>query len=401
MKKLLFIFLSVFFCFSAAACNQTGQSSSSSEAVDAQPQASQSAVVVFNDFENQKVLNTVGMNGYLGKCELNADKTYVTSGEKSLKLTVSSSPYYQEKGSLYQSLNHESLGLGNYTNLNEVSHICLDVYSAQEEDRTIGIQLIYQYNDYKESFKSMIEWFEVSKGENVIEYAVSREMIKLDIGDVRFVEAIEIFFERGTQDEVYYLDAFRMYKTKVPAPSFTVTLQEDEICSFDYKWQFNYLTNRSYVQSDMQPIFEFNTDSRYTVNGSGGSLKVTFPAATKNDMHYPAFYVGKDLMKYIDLSLYDDNDLLSVDIYSDTPEGMGLFMLLTGEAWDTQEFVVKTVGVSYGKWVNFKISVGELNRIKTKEGLSFEDTCFLGFSVGSKTWEQTAYFDNIRMEVVE
>lgn len=400
MKKLFLIFLSVLLCFSAVACKQSEESSSSQDAIF-QTEESQSAVIVFNDFENQKVFNTVGMNGYLGKCELNGDKTYVTSGEKSMKLTVSSTPYYQGNGSLYQSLNHAPLGLGNYTNLNEISHICLDVYSEQTENRTIGIQLVYQYNDYKESYKSMIEWFTVSKGKNVIEYAVSREMIALDVGDVRFVEAIEIFFERGSTDEVYYLDAFRMYKTKVPTPTFTVKLQEDEICSFDYKWQCNYLTNRSYVQSDMQPIFEFNTDPLYTVNGSGSSLKVTFPKATKNDIHYPAFYVGKDLMKLINLSLYDDNDLLCVDVYSATPEGMDLFMLLTGEAWDTQEFLVQNVGVTYGKWINFKISVGELNAKRTNDNLSFQDTCFLGFSVGSKTWEQTAYFDNIRMEVVD
>lgn len=400
MRKLLLIFLSVILCFSAVACSATEQSSLSQDD-DAQGSNSSSAVIVFNDFENQKVFNTVGMNGYLGKCELNEDKTYVTSGENSMKLTVSSTPYYQGNGSLYQSLNHAPLGLGDYTNLNEISHICLDIFSEQAEERTIGIQLIYEYNDYKDSPKSMIEWFTVFKGKNVIEYAVSREMIDLDIGDVRFVEAIEIFFERGATDEVYYLDAFRMYKTKVPAASFSVKLREDEICLFDYKWQFNYLTNRSYVQSDMQPIFEFNTDPSYTVSGSGGSLKVAFPEAPKNDIHYPAFYVGKDLMKLIDLSLYDDNDLLCVDIYSDTPEGMDLFMLLTGEAWDTQEFLVKSIGLTYGKWVNFKISVGELNAMKTKDNLSFKDTCFLGFSVGSKTWRQTAYFDNIRMEVVE
>ncbi len=399
MKKVLLIFLSVLLSFSAVACKKAEQSSSSSQG--AQPQESQSAVIVFNDFENQKSFNTVGMKGYLGNCELNDDKAYVTSGEKSMKLTVSSNPYYIGNGSLYKSLNHDPLGLGNYTNLNEISHICLDVYSEQEEDRTIGIQLIYEYRDYKDSPKSMVEWFTVSKGKNVIEYAVSRELIELDIGDVRFVEAIEIFFERGETDEVYYLDAFRMYKTKVPASPFTVKLQEDEICSFDYKWQFSYLTNRTYVQSDIQPIFEFNTEPSYTVSGSGGSLKVTFPAAEKNDIYYPAFYVGHDLMKLVDLSLYDDNDLLCVDVYSATPEGMDVFLLLTGEAWDTQEFLVKTVALSYGKWINFKISVGDLNAIRTKDNLTFKDTCFLGFSVGSKTWAQTAYFDNIRMEVVE
>ncbi len=398
MKKVLLTFLSILLCFSAVACKRTEESSSQG----ATPQEeSKSAVVVFNDFENQKVFNTVGVNGYLGKCELNDDKAYVTSGEKSMKLIVSSNPYYAGNGSLYQSLNHAPLGLGNYTNLNEISHICLDVYSEQEEDRTIGIQLVYEYRDYKDSPKSMVEWFTVSKGKNVIEYAVSRELINLDIGDVRFVEAIEIFFERGETDEVYYLDAFRMYKTKVPASSFTVKLQEDEICLFDYKWQFSYLTNRTYVQSDMQPIFEFNTEPSYTVSGSGGSLKVTFPAAEKNDVYYPAFYVGHDLMKLVDLSLYDDNDLLCVDIYSATPEGMDVFLLLTGEAWDTQEFLVKTVALSYGKWINFKISVGDLNAMRTKDNLTFEDTCFLGFSVSSKTWAQTAYFDNIRMEVVE
>ncbi len=401
MKKLVSVIISALMCFgfmgiSSGCADNTAESSSSQGTVQ-----TESKIGKVNPFDTQKNLSSIQMFGYLGKAELNKDKAFIKEGEGSMKVTVSANPIANESPYLFQGLNQTPISRGDFTNFDYVSHVVMNVYNQQQEKSRIGLRLIYKYDSWGDTKQSVITWFDVAPGWNSIEYVPGREYIALNGDGVRFVEAIGIVFERSAADTVYYLDDLRQYNTTIPPSEIVNRLAENEICSFDYMWQCMALGNLSWVSARMQPIVEFNTNPKYTSTGSGGSLKLTFPADTKDDISWPGVIIPQSSIDSIDFSAYDDNDLFCIDAYTPENSAVSQFTVILCGTEMTQNFFQASHNLQPGAWSTFKISVGEIRKKDTSSLVDFEDLKNIELTVSGRTIKTELYFDNIRMEVVD
>ncbi len=398
MKKIVSVIMSALICFGligVAGCIDKEETPQNAPTVE-----TPSKIGKVNPFDTQKQLSSVQMFGYLGKAELNKDAAYIKEGEGSMKVTVESDPIANESPFFYQGLDQTPISRANFTNFDYVSHVAMEVYNAQEETSRIGLRLIYKYDSWGDTKQSIITWFDLTPGWNAVEYVPGREYITLNGDGIRFVESIALVFERGEEDTVYYLDDLRQYQTNIAPSTIIKQLAENEICSFDHKWQSMSLGNLYWVDAKMQPIVEFNLDPKYTATGSGGSLKLTFPADSKDDISWPGIIIPSTSLETIDFSVYDDNDVLCIDAY--TPEGKSadsFTLLLLGP--NTSTYFQQSQRLKAGAWTNFRITVGEIRKKDTNSRVDFEDTDAIEITVSGRTREQVLYLDNIRMEVVD
>ncbi len=400
MKKIISLFVSALLCLGvmgAAGCSSKDSQEPSTPTVEVE---ASSKIDKVNPFDSQRQLSSLQMFGYLGKAELNKDENYIKEGEGSMKVTVDANPISNESPFFYQGLDQTPISRGNFTNFDYVSHVVMETYNAQETDSRIGLRLIYKYDSWGDTKQSIITWFDLKPGWNTIEYVPGREYINLNGDGIRFVESIALVFERGTEDTVYYLDDLRQYRTNIPPSTIIKQLAENEICSFDHKWQSMSLGNLYWVSAKMQPIVEFNVNPAYTATGNGGSLKLTFPADSKDDISWPGVIIPSATLETIDFSVYDDNDVLCVDAYTPEDKQVDSFtILLLGP--NTTLFFQDNQRLKAGAWTQYRISVGDIRKMDSSSLVDFEDLDAIEFTVSGRTREQVVYFDNVRMEVID
>ncbi len=397
IKTLLLTAVMAMTAFSAVfavgcAAGETGNSSSDSTAEATEKEGS---IVTLNAFDNHVDIDTVWFQNLAGRMELNeTDKTYIKDGDASAKLIIDSKPYKPLEPKLTQALKLTKKKK-DYTDFSFTRFVTLDVYNASEETKILEMQLEFQWTT------SARESFELApKAWTTVQYSIDREYILSDYGTSEsgelYVKGLNIYFDRGAQDDVYYLDNMKIYKTGIPAAPVVRKLDENEFCSFDKIWQTRLVGGLTWVNTSLLPEFSYTSEN--TATGYGSALRMKAPAATDVLVgNFTGLQFSDKLIQMFPWAEYDDNDCFCFEVYS--PEGNGvpkIWFNLFGQT--NSNFYQKIMDLPQGKWITVSVPVSTLN-LKATEENSFADMKIVQITYQAAATEQVLYLDNFRVEV--
>lgn len=375
-------------------------------------------LIVLNDFENQKDLDTIHLRGYLGRATLNKEEDFVTRGDGSLFVQVEAQRYASsaDPQSIYQECNLKAKGI-DYTDFAYTSDVTVDVYNANETAKEFKFQLVYEIHNGEELIAEVAQSYVLEPGVwTTIRYSVERAFVPIQ-HEVSYVKALILAFEnppddqykpfdaedKGKRFDEYYVDNICLYKTTVPFTTETRTLVHHdnvkEVCSFDNLWQIKNLT-LNYPASVAVSWCKDNT-----VDGTGSSLRIDTIPSTAGYADWPAVQVNKDLFtgstvgNALDFIDFDDNDEIAFDWYM-PGEGMDNCSVTINALYD--RVFSKTAMGERGKWNTFRVTVAEINdHLEAKESnnnlfAKFKTIAF-GLGRGMPGAVRSLYIDNIRM----
>ena len=387
MKKVLLFMLSFVLLFSAACAD--GETSDGSE---------EAMVAAVNRFETQSDLDTMTLHGVLGRAELNQDPSFVKEGEGSLKTTVISDPYKSAQPYLYQSLKIEKSG-SDYTDFSKTEHVTLSVYSAQAAVCRIGLQMVFASGNGT----GVTEWFDlVPSGWTFVKYTIVREFIPEIVGlegkTMCPVTGLNIFFERPKEDEVFYLDDLKIYKTEKTYVPIEMSLAADEICSFDKLWQVQKLGFECYGGEELFPHVSFVNDN--TSTGKGAALKIETVPGTGQE-RWPGIVLNEEMLAMVDWASYGEEDRLCFDVYTPAKNGLDkVYLNLYSNG--TNIAAMDGFSLQRGEWVTVSYTVKELNARSPSPSLDFSKVTGIKLFYLEHTGEaKIVYVDNFRMERAE
>lgn len=385
MKKILTLILSAILLLSVTACSKKKE----------EPIVTSDKVVTLNNFDNQVDLNTLTLNGVLGKAELNDQVSYLISGEGSLKVTVIANPYKSSQPYLYQAMQINKAGI-DCTDFSNVEHVTLQVYNTQTTTEKIGMQMVYTdtYN------KGITEWFELKpQAWTNVKYTISREFIpetKTVDGSMKYlVTGMNIIFNRPTKDEVFYLDEMKVYKTDKGFTPVKMTLEKDEICSFDKLWQVQKLGFECYDGAELVPSVSYVKDN--TATGVGAACRMeTVPGPGAG--RWPGIVFNEEMLKLIDWSSYKDDDKLCFDAYTPSINGLDMIYLnlyVNGVRYASMD----GASLKRGEWTTISYTVKQMNGYSPSPSMTFAGVTGIKlFYLEHSGTPKIVYLDNFRME---
>ena len=212
-----------------------------------------------------------------------------------------------------------------------------------------------------------------------------------------FVESLKILFERGNEDTVYYLDNLKIYKTEKSFTPVTLSLKENEICSFDQDWQVELLE----PEGRPETLASYTRATDVTSTGSGSSVRVEAPGASSNLGSWPGIFLCRDMTALVPWSEYPEDAYLCFDVYA--PEGNGLDCVwLSMYSGAQRYFVTDQLFVTPGVWTTYRFSVKDMNsHWSNPNNKKYNVSTTTGITI---RWAehtnptQVVYVDNFRME---
>ena len=398
MRKFIAVLATILLAFSAVGCSTKDKNDGGNESVGATPT---NPVVTLNGFESNMDLNTISANGVLGKIQINKDTNFLTEGKQSAKVTVTSKPWQTRTPSLFQATEIKYKE-ENYTDFGKVKHVLFDIYNAENTEKKIGVQLAYtlggDVSRFWVSAGSVAKFYTLQPNAwTTVRFDVPREYIPTakdaDGNTINKVIGINLEFERPKDaDENFYIDNFRLYRSQTSFNAIEMTLQTDEICSFDSLWQMETLTSFG----DIAP--SLNLVGNITSTGQGTALRMDLPSGEKAGSC--GFYLGSSVISQVDWDSYDDNDELCFDVYVPETGGCGNFSIrMTGNGtWIVDDYYYS---LPRGEWITFRYSVARINGGLHAQGdRVFRNMNNFGIYTSLRPSEEiaTIYVDNIRME---
>lgn len=379
MKRFLILTLCLLLLTSTTACATKTQTTNQN-----------SKVVTLNTYETQADLDTMTLAGVLGKAELNKQSSFVKKGNGSLKVTVIADPYKSAQPSLYQAMKLKKAGI-DCTDFSKVEHVTIDVYNTQTTEKRIGLQMVFT-----DSFnKGITEWFTLKpSGWTAVKYTIAREFIPQN-KNVSLVTGMNLIFDRGSEDEVYYLDEMKIYKTDKGFTPVTMSLGKDEICSFDKLWQVQKLGFECYDGEELMPSASYVKDNTSTGNGAALRLDtVAGPGANR----WPGIVLNEEMLKLVDWSSYGEEDKFCFDVY--TPAINGLDKVYLNLYCNGTRFAsMDGVSLKRGEWITISYKVKDFNGLSNSPSLQFSKvTGIKVFYLEHTGKSKIVYFDNFRME---
>jgi len=387
MKKILSTVVSVAMLLSMTACDFLPNKEETPSEVN-------TGICTVNDFESNEEFNLIRLFGVLGTVTQNTEAEYVKSGVSSAKVVVESDPYKAGSPYIEQAFELKKKGV-DYRNFSDVAAVSMDVYNATGGETRMGLQLTYKYSN------GTRKNFDLQEGWNTIRFSVKREYIPqyTDAYDVTapFVEGLKIMFERGEEDGVYYLDNLKLYKTEKSYSPVTMSLKENEICSFDQDWQVELLE----PEGRPEVLASYTRVTDVTATGSGSSVRVEAPGSASNLESWPGIFLCRDMTALVPWAEYPDDAYLCFDVYAPKENGLGS-VWLSMYSGAQRYFVTEELIVSPGAWTTYRFSVKDMNthwsnpnnkkyNVATTTGITMRWAEHTGSTC-------IVYFDNFRME---
>ena len=375
---------------------------------------------LINDFESIEdlyELSWYGPYGSFGKADISTDAQYVTSGKSSLKLN----PIGDYRTGVAPT--YLMLPLNRHTEhkASQMTSVSFDVFNASYRDATISCALAIsgtntKYIDFivKKDTHQKIE----------LEYDLTAMSAMYDLNTV---EGIYVKFpkaeNRETQaDNIFYIDNFNAEYTPFDLKGYTLTLAENEFCSFDERYH-EYFVNTNCGTGSIEgyrPELSINTNPFYCSDraaedflyGKNKSLKLVAKAGLNKG--YPGFTFADDLWHHFEWSEMDGK-ALSFDVYNDSesPFSFGFSIFRNpdnykagyydryGKSYEIPAYSWATVVLPIQEWNdstkntngNKMTSYVQNGKVVYTYGIPF--FYYSAASVG--TADRTFYFDNFRI----
>ncbi|MBQ8428902.1 MAG: hypothetical protein IJX30_02275 [Clostridia bacterium] len=390
MKKFLALIMTLGFLFSCSACGSDDKKNTGGEQSGTDNSVGSNPVVTLNSFDDQTVMNRLMLRGVLGKVELNTqDNAYIKSGVGSAKVTISAEPYKTAQPYLYQATEFFTTG-EDYSDFAKAANLTLWVYNAQETTKKVGLQFVYSAE-----LSDITQWYELApQSWTQLRCTVAREYLTATNGEYK-VEGINVVFNRGETDDVYYLDEFNLYRTDTEFTPVTMNLDEHEICSFDKYWQVRKLNVGCWGDQSLVPSVEWVKDN--TATGSGGALRViTTPIGTAD--RWPYIVINATTFSMIDLAQYGKGDKLCFEAYAPELNGMDRIWMEMYSTGGLKYYTSDVITLKKGEWITVSIDIEKINATGRLYDTSELRILHQGYTGDNA---KIFYVDNIRIEVGE
>lgn len=356
-------------------------------------------------FETYGEFMAVTQSNFLGKYSLNSDEAFIKSGKSSVKIEVSGSGYGNDKPAL--SIEPERISEGR-KDFSRAEKVVFDVYNAENSVKncyfktklaTGGAALSTKEKTFKLSPKAWTRCV----------YDFDYETMSL-IYDFSQCSELSLGFDgvkSGEKMPVFYVDDILLKETEKERKSYSIELDENEICFFekDYQEYITYVTGYG-AYTPYVPEITMNADARFVSQGSK-SLKLHIPHGSKNESCWVRLMFADSLIEKLNFASLDESYDLVFDLYndSDSPFHVEGAIRLT----DNGNYAINFAPPAK-QWKECRLSLATLaaKYPPKKEGdptalervKSFEIT-YGDFVGSSPADDKDLYIDNIRLEKKE
>lgn len=371
MKRIITLGLGLLFAASCFACGGKTDAKQPESLVDS-----------VNDYETVVQFDTMRVDGHLGKIETNVDMEFVTSGKQSAKITVDSQPVYNMSPSIFQSLTQEKSG-DFFDDFSFAKSLEVDVYSAQQSERTLGIELIYTGGG------TMTKYFTLQPGWNDVVFEIKREYLPEyenpeTLEKSLAVRGLNFKFERGETDEVFYFDNLRKVRTKKGFNPISMQLDRDEIASFDKEWQVELARVTGFYVDRLSARLSTGTEDGRTF------IRCICPAGDEGGQFSGQWGLNDEQVSLVPWSSYRPQSRLVFDYYVPETDGMTKFLFLVGtdayneaaDSWyETSLGEYELRDIVPGTWHTFSITMEQINNYYLAQSLgkTYKDITHISF----------------------
>lgn len=299
-----------------------------------------------SDFENYDEINKFTFEWYFGSASINTDPQYVTSGSASMKVTNT-----KKTAQVTIPLSGQFATV-DYSDTSKLESVELDLYNASEEPYEMTIKLLYK--DGMVSSKKQEIVLEPNQWTNYV-WQVDLKSISVN-AEVTEASGFVINFEKNSEKTVY-VDRLQFNYSKENLPVYEVTLDENELCSFEKEYQEYALYSGVYgTSTDYWPESYINTDSEYVKEGEK-SLKMVAPAGVKG--RYPYLSFAMRVLEEANWAQYGNDAALSFWVYNAYEKNMLLMLdfFRKGSTVQRQFSYLLKPG-----WTNIVLTFPELNK---------------------------------------
>lgn len=367
------------------------------------PDAALKEDVMVNGFEDWTPdLQTALIFNDFGKVSLNTDKTYVTQGERSVRLDPLGGTYVSSSAPIVMfSLKSDTYGF-DYADLSYADYLSFDIYNAQSEDKTIYAGFAGEVNSVSSVSRVGEKEFVLKPGWNSCQLEVEAALISI-MGDLTEVPGVYFRFESAGSANVvdegenktprYYLD--NMWLIKKPDKSesdFTMELRENEIADFERIWQEYMFTNDNPGLVEVVDADEFGL----TAPSGDKVLHVQFDGTSSQN--WLQMEISSELLNRTALfgmsSDVAENAYICFETYNNTDSMVNLVMVYRTP---TSSLISTQNNCAPHTWTSYEYCVADLlaldNGFLTAMGnfqISYKDDY-----TGTKEY----FFDNFRIEI--
>ncbi len=341
----------------------------------------------FERMEDYLMFDYDGKSGTasFGDITANKEEKYLTEGTGSMRYEVTDMETYPDEYKSSTFLVPTKNGEIDYSDFRNVKSFTVDIYNDTETEVDLGICpaniLGKTWEAKKRYLTTYTDYVLPAKAWTTITYRVDRAAIdmRLDVQSIGWIS-----FRFGGVNAVVYVDNLQVQTTDEPYQATALTLDKNEVCSFDKAYQqlvaFHYSS-----PTELKLEVELNTDRRYSV--SGNSLKVVIPANSEKS-GYISMKLSDKLMAAAEIGNYDKSAKFAFDVKKTYNKVQWIIPRFGNSYWGTSGNV-NGVNIPEGQeWWTCEIP---LDRI-----VSSPDTFELNFPIAGTT-DRVLYFDNFRI----
>ena len=337
-----------------------------------------------------------------GAISLNEDPTYATSG-KSAKIqplggyisTAVPICYYPFRSELFDF---------DYRDVSYLKSVEVDIYNAEEKDirMTMGLVSEVKNTDLISKCNNPLK-VTLKPGKNTVTYSVDTSILGI-LCNIKEMQGVYFMFDRVGSREiedapVLYMDNLVLHYTeRENPPSLGISLDENEILSFDESWQ-KYVVAFDCENIACEPTAEIVKLSSLGITAASGgqkALKVSFPAGSTAWGSWNRLVIPEIVMQTCDMPALSEDDYADtyfcIDFYGLGGEGMTFYPEFFDTGYGSCDNKWSR-DIVEGDWVTLSVPLSEIDKYKVQH------PGFFRLAWAEFTGDDTeVVIDNIRLE---
>ena len=369
---------------------------------------------ILYDFEDyDRNFQLMRVMSYFGAVNVNEDKTYVRSGERSALLRPLGyhstmvgnvfTPTLQPESCLYIPLSSEKYAF-DYADASKLREVRMAMYNAESEDKNAYVSLIFERNAQEVCEPTR---FTLRPGWNDVLYVVEHDRLAVNY-DLSVCYGIALSFDRVGSRSIadapeIYLDDIRLetYDTAV-TPDDIVELDENELCDFEKPYQRYAVTSGVYDKA-VRPDLEVITAADEGIAATSGhrALKVTLkPVDAIDGTIFDYVYLREGVIRKANISSQPLSARVCVDVYNAGDETLDLAITFVSTRNTNTYAVAGHLYAAPKAWSTYRIALSEIDNLFEGEKIYSANPGPIRLAWGEFTGENNRifYVDNFRIE---
>ncbi len=344
------------------------------------------------DFEDiATCTQNINFYNYFGRLQITQDEEFVTHGEGAGKINAMGDLHITSVGSPSFDVKVPK----EERDFTDMKRITVDMYNGTDQEYLLGI---YLRLDNANGPKTQV-WTTTLKKDSWTVVSPNFDVRLMSLGyDLSNVYGIGFEFQRVGQDyqgaNDLYIDNLRVERYDETPEAMTMSLDENELCSFDKLWQTAVCFPAYYSpMAGYELQTSINTDLNYSRKGK--SLKMVQPKQVAGQgwgwayLKFPEKYVQQ-----MNLKQYSGQDAISLWVYNESDIQISLSLHFWRKSTTEDRGLSKTIGKG---WTQLKWTFDEINAKDQGVGLITHDVSDMRIVFNGYQEDLVLYFDEFRV----